>query len=231
MARPAILPTNLRHVRPVQPFPFPSSDPEWEMPESKRHKRLCALLYSILGDNYAAQHSMGSDQFVYFDAIHPKRCLAPDAFLKLGQPDDDFKSWATSERGVPEVCAEILSPSDTREKLTFRTKLSRYRALGTRELVCFDIDAPAGSRLRAWDRVGQALVERVVDHETTPCLTLGLHWVLSGADNLPVALRLARDPHGHDLLRTAQETERASRIEAEAEIERLRKLLAKRRKG
>jgi hypothetical protein len=118
---------------------------------------------------------------------------------------------------------EILSPSDTKEKLTFRTKLARYRVLGTHELIAFDIDAPAGTRLRAWDRVGRNLVERVVDHETTPCLTLGLHWVLAGADNLPIALRLARDPEGRDLLLTAQEA-------AEAKILHLEKLLAKRRR-
>jgi len=175
------------------------------MPESKRHKRLCALLYSILAHNFAAQHSMGSDQFVYFDTRQPKRCLAPDAFVKLGTPDDDFRSWSTWERGIPEVCVEILSPSDTKEKLTFRTKLARYRALGTPELVAFDIDAPAGTRLRAWDRVGRKLVERDVTHETTPCRTLGLHWVLAGGDGLPVALRLARDPEGRELLLTKVE--------------------------
>ena len=207
------------------------------MPESKRHKRLCALLYAVLAHGYAARHSLGSDQFVYFDRKTKQRCLAPDAFVKLGTPDTDFKTWSTWEGGIPEVCVEILSPSDTKEKLTFRTKLARYRALGTQELVSFNVDAPAGSRLRAWDRIEDDLVERVVDHETTPCLTLGLHWVLAAADNLPVALRLARDPVGNDLLRTAQETERAAkevehdaRLKAEARVAELEKLLAKRRR-
>ena len=39
------------------------------------------------------------------------------------------------ERGTPELCVEVLSPSDSQEKLSFQEKLDRYRALGTRELV------------------------------------------------------------------------------------------------
>ena len=70
-------------------------------------------------------HSVGSDQFVYFDASDARRCLAPDAFSKRGVPFDLFESWKTWERGVPELCVEILSVSDTQEKLAFREKLER----------------------------------------------------------------------------------------------------------
>ena len=252
MAKPATTTKALRHLRLVEPFQFPSSDPEWDMPESVRHGRLCELLYQILIHTLGPEHSVGEDNFVYYDKAHPKRCLAPDGFVKLGFPNDVFDTWQTWERGVPELCIEILSPSDTEEKLTFRTKLSRYHALGTKEFISFNIDAPVGSRLRAWDRVRGKLVPRRVANETTPCRTLGLHWVIArGGGLIPVALRLAKDPEGRELLLTAEEAERAekeverrakeveraarqvehaARVKAETEVTRLMKLLAKRKR-
>ena len=222
VAKPAILPTDLRHVRPVQPLQFPSSDPEWDMPESSRHGLLCDLVRQILGHALGREHSIGKDNFVYFDATRPRRCIAPDGFVKLNFPRDVFPTWRTWERGAPELCVEILSPSDTKEKLSFPEKLRRYRAMGTRELVAFNADARAGSRVRAWDRIEDDLVERVVEGETTPCLTLGLHWVLApGGEDLPVALRLAKDAGGQELLLTGEEA-------ALTEVERLKKLLADR---
>ena len=252
MAKLATTTKALRHLRLVQPPEFPSSDPEWDMPESVRHGRLCELLYQILINTLGPEHSVGEDNFVYYDKAHAKRCLAPDGFVKLEFPNDVFDTWQTWERGVPELCVEILSPSDTEEKLTFRTKLSRYHALGTKELIAFNIDAPVGSRLRAWDRVRGKLVPRRVTNETTPCRTLGLHWVIaSGGGLIPIALRLAKDPEGREILPTAHEvdragreverkakeleraakdTEHAARLKAEAEVARLRKLLAKRKR-
>jgi Uma2 family endonuclease len=49
-------------------------------------------------------------------AASRRRCLAPDGFVKLGVPRDVLDSWKTWERGVPELCVEILSPSDSKEK-------------------------------------------------------------------------------------------------------------------
>ena len=187
------------------------------MPESSRHGLLCDLVRQILQQALGREHSIGKDNFVYFDATRPRRCLAPDGFVKLDFPRDVFPTWKTWERGVPELCVEILSPSDTKEKLSFPEKLRRYRAMGTRELVAFNVDARAGSRLRAWDRIEDDLVERVVEGETTPCLTLGAHWVLApGGEDLPVALRLAKDASGSELLLTPEEAEHEARIEAES---------------
>jgi Uma2 family endonuclease len=142
-------PQSIRHVRPVQPLHFPSSDPEWEMPESRRHGELCELLKQVLTQALGPQHSVGKDNFVYFDASDPGRRLAPDAFVKLHAPHELFNSWKTWEMGTPELCVEILSPSDTKEKLTLKDKLDRYRALGTPEVVAFNPDDPEGKRLRA----------------------------------------------------------------------------------
>jgi hypothetical protein len=85
-----------------------------------------------------------------------------------------------------------------------KEKLVRYRTLGTRELVLFDHEAEAGKRLRVFDRIEGDFVERIVENDATPCLTLGLHWVLAPAPDLDVALRLARHSDG-DLLLSAKE--------------------------
>lgn len=50
-----------------------------------------------------------------------------------------------------------------------------------KELVRFDPEAPAGQRLRAWDRVREDLVERQIEGDRTPCLTLGLNWTVGAA--------------------------------------------------
>jgi hypothetical protein len=85
----------IRHVRPARPLRFPSSDPELEMGQSLRHLRLCELLHRILRVAVGDTGSVGSDQFVYFDAQLPRRCLAPDGFVKLGVPQELFESWKT----------------------------------------------------------------------------------------------------------------------------------------
>jgi hypothetical protein len=210
---------DVRHLRPVKALRFPASDPEWEMGEGKRHGRLCDLVYHVLRHAVGDGHSVGKDNFLYFDASSPRRKCAPDAFVKLDVPDSLFDSWRTWEHGAPELAVEILSPSDTEEKLTWDEKMERYHALGVRELASFNEDAEVGSRLRAWDRIEGDLVPRVVENETTPCLTLGLHWVIvpsraPSGEELPAALRLARDAAGKELVPTPEEARLAS---AEAE--------------
>jgi hypothetical protein len=54
---------------------------------------------------------IGSEQFVYWNAKDPRRCLAPDAFVKLGKPDRSVRG-RRGERGIPELGVEILSESD-----------------------------------------------------------------------------------------------------------------------
>ena len=194
------LPTSLRHVRPVQPLAFPASDPEWHMPESKRHRILCDQLFELFKRLVAPENAVGSDQFVYFDAANPKRCLAPDAFVKVGVRDSNFDSWKTWEHGAPELCVEVLA-RDTSEYLSMKEKRARYRALGVRELVVFNFSAREGKRLQVFDRIRDDLIERVVVRESTPCLVLGEllghrhDWFVGPAESLPAALRLkARRP-------------------------------------
>ncbi len=169
------------------------------MNESKRHALVCDLVYRLFKDVVGDACAVGCDQFVYFDGEDPKKRLAPDAFVKLGVKDSLFDSWTTWELGSPELCVEIVSPSDTGEYLPLKTKMTRYHALGVQELILFDMERGPGSRLRAFDRIDGDLVERVVDAETTPCIVLmaayetKLDWYLAPADDIPLALRLKQN--------------------------------------
>ena len=73
-----------------------------------------------------------------------------------------------------------------------KVKLRRYHQLGVRELLFCNVDEIAGKRLRAWDLIDGDLVERVVERDTTPCLSLGdaYAWTIARAEQWEVALRL-----------------------------------------
>jgi len=216
----AMEPFGIRYVRPVRPVEFPSTDPEWDMPEGTRHARLCEIIYQLLREAAGPGACVGADQFVYFDPANPKRKCAPDAFLRLKHPQCDFSSWKTWEVGVPNLCVEILSASDTEEKLTMEQKLDRFHAMGTPEVLFYDADAAPGGRLRAWDNVRGDFVERVVEGDATPCLALGLWFVIApcSGENQEQALRLATDKEARDLVPTPREHEA---------LERARERLAK----
>src|SRR5262249_55497362 len=82
-----------------------------------------------------------------------------------------------------------------------------------RELVCLNVDARPGKRLRVWDRIQQDLVERVVTDERTPSLVLGLTMSVGPVGIDPIALRLARDTEGRDPILSPDETLAAANAE------------------
>jgi hypothetical protein len=205
----------LRHLRAPRPLIFPT---EAEMPETKRHLTLRTALYDVLMTALGARASVGSEQFIYWNARDPGRCLAPDGFVKLGVPDTDFPSWKTWERGTPELAIEILSDSDDRRG-AWEEKLERYHELGVRELVAFDGDAAAGARLRIWDRVADDLVEREIDGDAAASTTLGAFFVVGRTGNADVALRIADDREGASTWPTSAEAEAAKASARIAELE------------
>ncbi|XXT24744.1 Uma2 family endonuclease [Sorangium sp. So ce429] len=208
----------LRHVRAPSPLHFPE---EALVPETKRHLEIRTLLYTVL-KTFAERAAIGSDQFVYWSASDPSRCLAPDAFVRLGTPDTSFGSWKTWERGAPELAVEIVSEHDA-DARTWADKLGKYHELGVLELVAFDPDAAPGERLRVWDRIDGDLVERVVEGERSPCTVLELHWVVVPAAGQPAALRLARTLDGAELVLTPEEAERRSAEAARRSAEAARR--------
>lgn len=112
-------------------------------------------------------------------STNPRRCLAPDVFVKLGVDSSLFGTWKSWLHGAPDLAVEIVSPSGG-EDLEWDEKLARYGELGVAELVRFDPEVAAGGRLRVWDRMEEDLVEREVLGDTTPCLVLGWTWTSRG---------------------------------------------------
>ncbi len=204
------------------------------MPESKRHFKLRTALYAILELALGKAAVLGSDQFVYWNAREPRRCLAPDVFVYVGRVDEDFPSWKCWERGgPPQLAIEIVSASDE-EPIRWSEKLERYHELGVQELVRFDADADGG-RIRVWDRITDDLVERLVEGDVTECLTLdpllgaGVDWVAAPLGAYPHALRLRR---AGLLLPTPEEEASAHAEQARAAAQRIAELeaeLARRR--
>jgi hypothetical protein len=199
----------LRYRRPVRPLLFRSEEPEAEkVGETIRHLKLRTFLFQLLEHALGHEDTVGSDQYVYWNARDPRRTCAPDAFVKLNASRAEFDVWKTWERGAPELVVEIGGKSD-REPLTWEEKYERFHEMGTREVVRFDGKLPAGARLKAWDRIEDDLVEREVEGDATPCLTLGLWWVVRPVEGFEAGLRLARDAAGTDLvLSVVEESER-----------------------
>ena len=193
-----------RYVRAPRPLHFPESA---EVPETRLHEELCALLRALLRHAFAKEHSVGGDQFIYWDPTDPRACLAADAFVRLGQPDSQFRTWRVWERGAPELAIEILSDSDAD---SLDVKLQKYARLGVRELVTFDPES-AAPRLRVWDRLGADLVERELLSQSAASKVLPGHWLVVRG-----ALRLSRDEAGSSLYPTPTEAEAEAR-QAEAE--------------
>ncbi|HEY5959523.1 MAG TPA: Uma2 family endonuclease, partial [Polyangiaceae bacterium] len=215
-----------RYLEPLAPVVFPE---EAELPETQLHLDLRTLLYQLLSDYLGLDATVGSEQFVYFDAADPKRVLAPDVFVRLEPRGERIRSWKTWERGAPEVAVEIISESDSGDA-QWSQKLRAYRSMGVRELVRFEPDAPSATCLRVWDQIDGGLIERAISGASAPSSALPLHWVVAGADEVPLALRIADEggalvPTHLEARRTEDEGRKAAEarlLELEAEMRRLK---------
>jgi len=208
-----------RYLRAPVPVHFPVSE---RVPESKRHLRQRTTLWQILERAFRDHAAIGCDQFVYWDPTDPRQCLAPDAFVRLGVPDDQFRSWKVWERGAPDVAVEVLSSIDERDR-DLEAKIEKYRRLGVRELVVFDPEQNPPS-LRVWESVDGDLVERSVEGHLAPSRCLPATWVIVPDAESGALLRLSRDPEGKDLLPTPDDL----RIAAEARVAELEAELRRR---
>lgn len=196
----------VHYVRAPQPIHFPEEE---EVTEGFPHLVVRTFLFQLLRFALGPGHSVGSDQFVFWIASDPKRRLAPDVFVRLNTPQTNFGSWKTWEcGGPPDLAIEIISPNEG-DGVTWEEKLARYHAAGIKELVRFDPEAAAGARVRAWDRVENDLVERRVLEDRTPCVTLGLSWMVCPVDGTMLGLRLV--DHEGRLLETREETDAKAR--------------------
>ncbi|HEY6726216.1 MAG TPA: Uma2 family endonuclease [Polyangiaceae bacterium] len=215
MAMSEIRSDSFEYVRPLRPLRFPA---EAKVLESRRHLEVRTALYQLLSFHLEGRATVGSDQFVYFDASNPKACLAPDVFLQLGAEGPEIESWKTWERGTPDLAIEIASRSDAPDE-PWQQKLDRYHTLGVRELVLFNPRVPP--TVRIWDYVDGDLAERKLSPDVpAPCAVLGLWWVTVLDERWGPMLRLAHDAEALRLVATRLETEIAAR-RAEAEGRRI----------
>jgi Uma2 family endonuclease len=115
------------------------------VPESQLQFELRVLLYQLLRDHLGESATVGSDQFIYYDAGDPRRSVTPDVYVRLTPPTDMIRSWKSWERGAPDIAVEIVSASDA-PPLAWSEKVQRYPSLGVRELIRFEPEAGAGER-------------------------------------------------------------------------------------
>jgi Uma2 family endonuclease len=202
-----------RYVSPPEPVFFPVED---DMPEAREHYLIRGPLFDSVRLAFGSRATVGTDQFVYWDAADAGKCCAPDLFVRLGVPDASFESWQTWQRGTPELAVEVVSASDT-PAAAWEAKLARYRSLGVSMLVRFDRKDDTRP-LRIWDRVREDLVERdPSDPELARCELLDGFWQVIPDPETRRALRLSRDAEGTDLYPTPLELEaEGRRAEAEA---------------
>jgi Uma2 family endonuclease len=198
---------NRRYLRPPAPLVFPTGK---NVPEGADHKLKLYDLWLSVRHAYADGCLTSSDQFLYYDATNPKKCLAPDFALRLGAPHELLKTWKTWEKGAPHVAVEIVSDWD-RSTRRLEETLERYSQAGVAELARLD---PENRRrpLRIWDLFEGDMVERdLADPESLRCDALGLYWCVQEDSRLGLVLRLGLTIDCGTLLPTPEEAERAEK--------------------
>jgi Uma2 family endonuclease len=210
-------------LRPPAPIHFPTGQ---KVPEGNLHWLLLVVLWDSVREALGDASLVAPDMFLYWDPTNPRRCLAPDLAVRVGEPSRILKSWKTWEHGAPHVGVEIVSTWDKTDSTT-EEKLERYRQAGIAEVVRFDPEEKdAAQRLRFWDLVEGDMVERDPgDPEARRCDALGLYWCVVESEHLGLTLRLARDKEGRELLLTSTEKAHATlaAVRSAKEAERVQK--------
>jgi Uma2 family endonuclease len=223
-----------RYVREPRPLFFPTTK---QVPETRRHYELRTALFQTLQAAFGDRATLGCDQFLYWNPREPKACLAPDVFVRVGEPDAAFDSWKIWERGAPHLAVEVLSKSDA-EDWSWEQKFERYAQTGIQELVSFDADR-SERPLRIWDLFEGDLVERDPrSPDFLTCRALGVFFCLREDPKLGLLLGIARDRDGKDPLLTPDEARQRAddarqraddaRQRAEARVRELEAELARR---
>lgn len=181
---------------------------------------------------------VGSNQFIYWAQFEPTRSVAPDLYVVPGlAPRTQFDSIQTWVDGrVPSFALEIVS-QDKRKDYVLAPE--RYAELGVRELVIYD---PKAARRRGegivWQVYRRLSKRGFVQVEATQAdrvrsKVLGCFLREVRGPRGALELRLGAGPSGDELVPTEAESERAekerertARLEAEAEVAKLRALLA-----
>jgi hypothetical protein len=201
-------------------------------------QRLIAELLRPLLERYLVQQGrpahVGADQFIYWEENQPTCRLAPDVYVLPGVARDVvISSWKTWETGVvPSFALEVVGSSIQKD---YVDGPAQYAALGVAELVVFDPHATSASRNRLRWQVFRRVARRgflrveVSQSDRVRSKVLGA-WLRSVPVGSSLRVRLGVGPNGDQLFPTEAEEERAGRLEAEAEVARLKKLLSSARR-
>jgi hypothetical protein len=96
-----------RYLRKPVPLFFPCDE---EVPEHKLHVELRTALYQLIGLALGDRVIVGTEQFVYYDASDPRRCLAPDLMVWVDPvaPSEQLRIWDRIEGDLVE--RDLSSP-------------------------------------------------------------------------------------------------------------------------
>jgi Uma2 family endonuclease len=206
------------------------------MAENTKQARWIFMLYGNLLALFAevADVFIAADNFWYPVEGEPKIRQAPDVYVVFGRPKGDRGSYKQWEEGgvAPQVVFEILSPSN--DPIEMADKFDWYERFGVEEYYIYD---PDRNRLVVYARRGEVL-RRVhpADGHVSPRLKIRFQMTapemtVYRPDGRPF---VAFDQLEAERVREAeahrQAVERADKAEealrgAEAELERLRRLL------
>ncbi|TAK29259.1 MAG: Uma2 family endonuclease [Myxococcaceae bacterium] len=171
----------------------------------------------------------GADQFLYWVEGDPTRRVAPDVYvLPKVDPDAVPTSWKLWEVGPPSFALEIVSRDVGKD---YEDAPAEYAAMGAKELVLFDPGATARSRTRVRWQVYRRLARRGFvrvaqsSSDRVEVASLGC-WLRAIGEGRDARLRLGIGIDGEELFMTEAEAANARADSAEAEVARLRALLA-----
>ena len=204
--------------------------------ESEWHVAAMGLLIDILRYHWRERQDIyvAGNMFVYFapDQVKTRDFRGPDVFVVKGVRDTHMrKSWVIweEEDRTPDYVIELASPSTVAFDREGKKRIYE-RILKTPEYVVYD---PNRERLRGWRRVRgryEELTPNVRGWLWSEELELWLGVAAYRFVNQPAAVKVLRfyDEDG-ELLPTPEEAATQRAEAAEAELARLRALLAKSR--
>lgn len=210
---------------------YPVSEP---LGEGIQHMRIVEMLRQLV-ERWVAERGIralvGSDQFFYYEKRSNLARIAPDVYVLPGvdprAEPEVFKKWV--DRRVPSFAFESVSQNHWQKD--YFDIVERYQALGVPEVIAFDPrrhehDPELRIRFRVFRRSGRRLEQVVAtDDDRVYSQALACYLVAVGPTE-SVRIRLGVGENGDELYPSTEEL--ASRASAaEAELARLRALLAK----
>lgn len=223
-------------IRTFNPFVlngYPTSDGR-PMAETDWHRDLMLRLIETLKRHYSDDPNIyvSGNLLVFYKPNDKRRHVSPDVFVVRGVPAGSRPNYLIWEEGkAPEVVIELTSKTTRREDLDKKFKLYRD-VLGVKEYYLYD---PRG------DYLEPALQGyRLVDGEYRPIRSkdgrlpsklLNLHFEPAGIDlriwNPATGEWLPTNEERADEEQRRADEEHQARLAAEAEVARLRELLAR----